>query len=58
MGKRYVPHSDMCGCDRCAKSFECDNPYQVFDEIDDPEIMDCGCSVWRGCDCPYDGEDD
>lgn len=54
MGKRFIQHSDMCGCERCAIQAEMDEPRPVFDEIEDPEIMDCGCSVWQGCNCGYD----
>lgn len=57
MGKRYVQHSDMCGCERCAKQWECENPRPVFDEIDDPDVLDCGCDAWRGCTC-WDWVDD
>lgn len=53
MGIRYEPHSDMCGCERCAIQSDNEHPRQVFDKIEDPEIMDCGCSVWRGCDCAF-----
>ena len=57
MGKRYVPHSDMCGCSRCAAQSELENPQQVFDAIDDPDILDCGCSKFNGCSCEdYAGE--
>lgn len=51
MGRRYVQHSDMCGCERCAIQGDRENPQPVFDSVEDPEIMDCGCDVWRGCDC-------
>lgn len=37
LGKRYIPHSDMCGCERCAKQAELETPRQIFDVIDDPE---------------------
>lgn len=37
MGKRYVAHSDMCGCRRCALQWEKENPQPVYDEIDDPD---------------------
>lgn len=50
MGKRYVQHSDMCGCERCAAQWETENPQPVFDAIEDPDYLDCGCE--RGyCDC-------
>lgn len=51
MGKRYVQHSDMCGCERCAAQADREYPRPVYDVVEDPEILDCGCSVWRGCDC-------
>lgn len=56
MGKRYVQHSDLCGCERCAVQAERENPQPVFDVIEDPEVMDCGCDAWRGCTC-YDYPD-
>lgn len=37
MGKRYIPHSDMCGCERCAWQADLETPSQVFDEIEDPD---------------------
>lgn len=59
MGKRYVEHSDMCGCERCAKAWECEVPYKVWDTVEDPDILDCGCEAWRGCDCGlWDSFDD
>jgi len=59
MGIRYVEHSDMCGCERCALEYEREVPGKVFDKVEDPEVMDCGCSVWSGCDCDaYDYGDD
>lgn len=51
MGKRWVQHSDMCGCERCAAQADREIPSPVFDQIEDPEVMDCGCDVYRGCDC-------
>lgn len=30
---KYIPHSDMCGCNRCARQWETENPQQVFDEV-------------------------
>lgn len=54
MGKRYEQHSDLCGCDRCALQWESENPRPVYDVIEDPEFLDCGCHGSR-CDCPdYD----
>lgn len=55
MGIRMVPHSDMCGCERCAKAYKCDVPYQVYDLVEDPNILDCGCDRFDGCRC-YDDE--
>ncbi len=46
MGKRYNPHSDLCGCERCAVQAEKENPQQVFDEIDDPEYDDDPSGYW------------
>lgn len=51
MGIRYEQHSDMCGCERCALAYEAEIPRPVYDEVEDPEIMDCGCSVWSYCNC-------
>lgn len=53
MGKRYEQHSDMCGCERCARQWESENPMPVFDEVDDPEYKDCGCSIYFSCECDY-----
>jgi hypothetical protein len=53
MGKRYVEHSDMCGCERCAREWERETPGQVFDCVEDPNVLECGCDAWRGCDCDY-----
>lgn len=53
MGKRYKKHSDMCGCSRCAVQAERENPQPVYDEIEDDDILDCGCSVWSNCNCEY-----
>lgn len=36
MGKKYIPHSDMCGCSRCAAQGDTENPQQVFDIVEDP----------------------
>lgn len=58
MGKRYIQHDTMCGCERCARAWECDTPSPVFEVEEDPEILECGCSVWNGCDCArWDGDD-
>lgn len=53
MGKRYIPHSDMCGCERCAIQADRENPQQVFDCVEDPDILDCGCEASLGCNCDY-----
>lgn len=59
MGKRYVQHSDLCGCERCAREAERENPQPVYDAVDDPDILDCGCSAISGCNCDlYDDYDD
>jgi len=51
MGKVYVPHSDMCGCERCAIQADKEYPSQVYDVVEDPDVLDCGCDTWRGCNC-------
>lgn len=55
MGKRYIQHSDTCGCERCARVMDLDDSgngrAQVWDCVEDPDILDCGCDAWRGCDC-------
>jgi hypothetical protein len=51
MGKRYVPHSDLCGCERCAVQWDSENPQQVFDAIEDPNFLNCGCNKYDGCNC-------
>lgn len=57
MGKRYVQHSYLCGCVRCAAEWDRENPGPVYDVVEDPTILDCGCPAWRGCDCDErDGE--
>lgn len=59
MGKRYVQHSDLCGCERCAIQADREHPQPVFDAVDDPDILDCGCHASRGCECDfYDDYDD
>lgn len=43
MGKRYVEHSDMCGCERCALEWEReDGPRKVFDVVEDPDYDEEG----------------
>lgn len=51
MGKRYIPHSDMCGCTRCAIQGDSEIPQQVFDVVEDPNTLSCGCDKDRGCNC-------
>lgn len=51
MGKVSVPHSDMCGCERCAAQADREHPQQVYDVADDPDVLDCGCSAISGCRC-------
>lgn len=61
MGIRYEQHSDMCGCDRCAKQWETEHPSPVYDRIEDPNVRDCGCHMDDRCDCydyDYDEGDD
>lgn len=59
MGKRYIEHSDICGCERCAAEGDREHPGRVFDCVEDPNVLDCGCEGWRGCDCNnYDDYDD
>jgi hypothetical protein len=43
MGK----HSDMCGCERCAREWERENPGPVYDAVEDPGYCD-------GCDEPVE----
>ncbi len=52
MGKRYIQHDDMCGCERCAKQWDReDGPSPVFDTIEDPNVCDhCGWDV-EDCRC-------
>lgn len=59
MGIRYEQHSDMCGCERCAKQWETENPRPVFDAIEDPDILACGCHCNDRCRCDeYDDHDE
>lgn len=60
MGKRYVPHSDLCGCERCARQADSENPRQVFDAIEDPDACDyCGMDrQWCSCGDIEDDFDD
>lgn len=51
MGKVYVQHSDMCGCERCAHAADFELTTPVFDVVEDPDVLDCGCDAWRGCSC-------
>lgn len=50
MGFRYVAHSDMCGCERCAREWERENPSQVWDKVEDLDYLSCGCHASH-CDC-------
>ena len=50
MGIRYEQHSDLCGCDRCARQWETEHPQPVWDKVDDPDYLYCGCHASR-CDC-------
>lgn len=45
MGKRWVQHSSMCGCERCARECERDNPQPVFDAVEDPEYREDGTHI-------------
>jgi hypothetical protein len=64
MGKRYVQHSDLCGCERCAREWDRENPRPVFDEVEDPSICDgCGadrhyCRCWEYPPDDYDDYED
>ena len=51
MGLRYDQHSDLCGCDRCARQWETDSPRPVFDAVEDPDILDCGRHALDRCRC-------
>lgn len=57
MGIEYIRHSDMCGCERCAAQWDSENPMPVYDKVDNPDILDCGCDAYYGCECAYDTED-
>lgn len=57
MGKKFIEHSGMCGCERCAVQWDREHPSPVFDIVDDPDTLDCGCSAWGDCRC-YEFEDD
>lgn len=50
MGKRYISHDSMCGCERCARSADSELPGPVFEIVFDPDYLDCGCHASR-CDC-------
>ena len=51
MGKRWEQHSDLCGCERCAIKADRGDESPTWDAVEDPDILDCGCDAWRGCDC-------
>lgn len=46
MAKDYIRHDELCGCERCARQADSDNPQPVYDVIDNPELKECGCHVW------------
>ncbi len=57
MGKIAVPHSDLCGCERCAAQWDREVSGKVYDMVEDPDTLDCGCSAIYGCTCwddPYE----
>lgn len=64
MGKRYVQHSDLCGCERCAIQADREHPSPVFDEIEDPNVCNgCGgeggrCYCWDDPGDDFEDEDD
>lgn len=55
MGKRYVAHSDTCGCVRCAKQWDSDYPQVVYDTIEDPMYREDGTHIDEP---PLDWDDD
>lgn len=59
MGIRYIEHSDMCGCERCALQWERETPGKVFDKVEDPSVLNCGCDAGH-CNCwdDYGWDDD
>ena len=58
MGIHWEQHSDLCGCERCAIQWQTEHPQPVWDKVDDPDYLDCGCYADR-CDCyDYDEGDD
>lgn len=51
MGRAFQYHSELCGCERCAKEWDKEHPRRVYDIVDDPNVLDCGCSAIAGCNC-------
>ncbi|UTC29988.1 hypothetical protein STASHLEY_00540 [Brevundimonas phage vB_BpoS-StAshley] len=51
MGKKYIEHSDLCGCNTCAIKADNGDESKTFTVEEDPDYLDCGCSVWSNCDC-------
>lgn len=51
---RYIEHSDMCGCERCALKFEAGIKTLTFDVVDDDNYKDCGCPIDSHCSCDDD----
>lgn len=66
MGIRYEAHSDLCGCDRCAKQYETAHPQQVFDRIEDPnwcttcqnDLDHCRCAEYSAYEDEYYADKD
>lgn len=58
MGKRYEQHDSMCGCERCAREWELENPRPVFDAIEDPSYCDDCNEPREHCRCWDDPGDD
>lgn len=57
MGTRYIQHSDLCGCNICARKCDAGIDTPTYDEVEDPEYLDCGCSIWGNCGCAmYEGD--
>ena len=52
MAKEYILHDELCGCERCAKQAESDNPRRVGDWVENPDLRECGCCyVWTSDYC-------
>ena len=54
MGRQWIPHSDLCGCEQCAAQADSENPRQVFDVVPSDDHYLCGCSIADGCECDWD----